>query len=57
VPASETGKIRASLSKVKLRAEAAQKREMGEMMDKLKGLGNSILGMCSRSRSVAFDCR
>lgn len=26
------------------RIEAAQKRETGEMVDKLKGLGNSILG-------------
>ena len=26
------------------RIEAAQKKEMGEMVDKLKGVGNSILG-------------
>lgn len=26
------------------RLEEAQKREVGEMVDKLKGLGNSILG-------------
>jgi hypothetical protein len=29
------------------RLEAAQKQETGEMMEKLKGLGNSILGMLS----------
>jgi hypothetical protein len=35
---------RRSLQLIKPRVEAAQKHEMGEMMDKLKGLGNSILG-------------
>lgn len=43
-PPSDVGKIRAALNKVKPRAEAAQKREMSEMMGKLKGIGNSILG-------------
>jgi hypothetical protein len=33
-----------ALQAVKPRAEAAQKKEMGEMLDKLKGFGNSILG-------------
>ncbi|TDL28361.1 TPR-like protein [Rickenella mellea] len=33
-----------ALDSVKPRAEAAQKRETAEMLDKLKGLGNSILG-------------
>ena len=33
-----------SLQLLKPRAEAAQKRETAEMLDKLKGLGNSILG-------------
>jgi hypothetical protein len=33
-----------ALAAVKPRAEAAQKKEMGEMMGKLKGFGNSILG-------------
>ncbi|KAG6911815.1 hypothetical protein DXG01_000062 [Tephrocybe rancida] len=33
-----------SLRLLKPRLESAQKRETGEMMDKLKGLGNSILG-------------
>jgi hypothetical protein len=33
-----------ALQVVKPRAEAAQKKEMGEMLDKLKGFGNSILG-------------
>ena len=32
------------LEKLKSRAEAAQKRETAEMVDKLKGLGNNILG-------------
>jgi hypothetical protein len=48
VPAAETGKIRATLNKVKPRAEAAQRQEMGEMVDKLKGLGNSLLGASAR---------
>jgi len=33
-----------SLGLLKPRAEAAQKKETAEMVDKLKGLGNSILG-------------
>jgi len=33
-----------SLRLLEPRIEEAQKREMGEMMDKLKGLGNGILG-------------
>lgn len=33
-----------SLGLLEPRIEEAQKREMGEMMDKMKGLGNSILG-------------
>ena len=33
-----------SLRLLEPRIEEAQKREMGEMVDKLKGLGNSILG-------------
>jgi hypothetical protein len=36
--------IRQALQRVKPRREAAQKAEMGEMVDKLKGLGNSVLG-------------
>ena len=36
--------VRRSLQSIKPRAEQAQKKEMGEMMDKLKGLGNSVLG-------------
>lgn len=32
------------LQALRPRVEAAQKRETGEMIDKLKGLGNSILG-------------
>jgi hypothetical protein len=45
VTSSEKWRIQATLNKVKPRAEAKQKQEMGEMMDKLKGLGNSLLGM------------
>ena len=33
-----------SLQLLKPRTEAAQKRETAEMLDKLKGLGNSLLG-------------
>ncbi|KAF8591908.1 hypothetical protein K439DRAFT_613505 [Ramaria rubella] len=36
--------IRQALDRVKPRREAAQKAEMGEMVDKLKGLGDSVLG-------------
>ncbi|KAI0375348.1 TPR-like protein [Pilatotrama ljubarskyi] len=36
--------IRRSLAALPPRIEAAQKRETAEMLDKLKGLGNSILG-------------
>jgi hypothetical protein len=35
------------------RIEGAQKREMGEMVDKLKGLGNSVLG--ERDPKVGSD--
>jgi len=33
-----------SLRLLEPRLEEAQKREVGEMVDKLKGLGNNILG-------------
>ncbi|KAI0361240.1 TPR-like protein [Trametes cingulata] len=36
--------VRRSLAALPPRIEAAQKRETAEMLDKLKGLGNSILG-------------
>ncbi|KAH9950455.1 TPR-like protein [Amylocystis lapponica] len=36
--------VQRALQSLKPRADAAQKRETDEMMDKLKGLGNSILG-------------
>ncbi|TFK89631.1 TPR-like protein [Polyporus arcularius HHB13444] len=36
--------IRRSLASLGPRVEAAQKRETSEMLDKLKGLGNSLLG-------------
>ncbi|KIL70642.1 hypothetical protein M378DRAFT_56382, partial [Amanita muscaria Koide BX008] len=38
------GEISAALHKLKPRLEDAQKRETTEMVDKLKGVGNSILG-------------
>lgn len=37
--------IRRKLQQLKPRLESAQKNETDEMMDKLKGLGNSLLGM------------
>lgn len=37
--------IQHSVRKLKPRKEAAQSAEMGEMLDKLKGLGNNILGI------------
>lgn len=36
--------IQRSLASIKPRAEAAQKKETEEVMTKLKGLGNSLLG-------------
>lgn len=36
--------IRQTLATLPPRVEAAQKRETAEMLDKLKGLGNSLLG-------------
>ncbi|PPR01609.1 hypothetical protein CVT24_005760 [Panaeolus cyanescens] len=44
LPASQRPIIARKLQNVKPRVEAAQKRETAEMMDKLKGLGNNILG-------------
>ncbi|KAF5368341.1 hypothetical protein D9758_002423 [Tetrapyrgos nigripes] len=41
---SEAAEIQRSLRNLKPRIEAAQKKETGEMLGKLKGLGNSILG-------------
>jgi uncharacterized membrane protein (DUF106 family) len=41
---SEIERIQRSLQNFKPRIAAAQKQETAEMMDKLKGLGNSILG-------------
>ena len=40
----QTFDIQKKLRILKPRLEAAQKRETAEMMDKLKGLGNSFLG-------------
>jgi hypothetical protein len=41
---SQIAEIQRSLRSVKPRQEAAQKAETGEMMNKLKGLGDSLLG-------------
>ncbi|KAH7924883.1 hypothetical protein BV22DRAFT_1034674 [Leucogyrophana mollusca] len=40
----QLAQVKRSLQSLKPRQEAAQKRETDEMMSKLKGLGNSILG-------------
>ncbi|KAI0721307.1 hypothetical protein C8T65DRAFT_229069 [Cerioporus squamosus] len=40
----DVASIRRSLAALGPRVEAAQKRETSEMLDKLKGLGNSLLG-------------
>jgi hypothetical protein len=40
----QVAEAKRSLRLLEPRIEEAQKREMGEMVDKLKGLGNSILG-------------
>lgn len=53
-PGSETKDIQNKLQKLKPRLETAQKRETTEMLDKLKTLGNSILGKSNRSVSVAL---
>lgn len=45
--------IRRSLASLKPRVEAAQKEETAEMVDKLKGLGNNILGT---SKDVYCAC-
>jgi hypothetical protein len=41
---SQLADIRKKLQALKPRLEAAQKGEMDEMLSKLKGLGNSLLG-------------
>lgn len=43
--------MQASLQTVGPRLEAAQKKETGEMLDKLKGIGNQLLGMSVMSVS------
>lgn len=44
LPSAQRSEVNRSLSQLKPRVAAAQKRETDEMFDKLKGLGNSILG-------------
>lgn len=41
---AESNQTRKTLQSLEPRARAAQEKETGEMMDKLKGLGNTILG-------------
>ncbi|KAF8507071.1 TPR-like protein [Russula emetica] len=41
---NQAAEAKRSLRLLEPRIEEAQKREMGEMVDKLKGLGNSVLG-------------
>lgn len=41
---AQVAEIQRNLQLLKPRIETAQKRETGEMMDQLKGLGNSLLG-------------
>jgi hypothetical protein len=40
----QVAEVKRSLRLLEPRLEEAQKREVGEMVDKLKGLGNSVLG-------------
>ncbi|KAH8835350.1 hypothetical protein DL96DRAFT_1573860 [Flagelloscypha sp. PMI_526] len=40
----QTVEIRRCLQSLKPRVEVAQKKETAEMLDKLKGVGNSVLG-------------
>ena len=40
----QIGPTKRALDRLKPRIEEAQKKETGEVLDKLKGLGNSILG-------------
>jgi hypothetical protein len=44
VTAPQVTQYRRSLRDLQPRIEAAQKQETGEMVEKLKGLGDSILG-------------
>jgi len=41
---NQVAEVKRSLRLLEPRLEEAQKREVGEMVDKLKGLGNSVLG-------------
>lgn len=40
----QIGPTKRALAALKPRIEEAQKKETGEVLDKLKGLGNSLLG-------------
>ena len=42
--APQRADVKRALASLKPRIEAAQKAETAEMLDKLKGLGNNILG-------------
>lgn len=41
---NQAAEAKRSLGLLEPRLEEAQKREVGEMVDKLKGIGNSVLG-------------
>ena len=48
----EIKQTKRSIEALKPRVEAAQKKETGEVLEKLKGLGNSILGLSPIFRSI-----
>lgn len=57
---SQAEEVQRALQILKPRVEEAQKQEMGEMVDKLKGLGNKILGKsleCRVARSYQYFYR
>jgi hypothetical protein len=55
-PSSQLAEVKRFLQRLAPRVEAAQKRETAEMLDKLKGLGNSILGLYGYTvQKLPFD--
>ena len=56
----EAEQIRRTIRILTPRIEAAQKKETGEVFDKLKDVGNSILGICpilQRRKYVIFELK
>jgi tetratricopeptide (TPR) repeat protein len=51
---SQLADLRKKLQALKPRIEVAQKSEMDEMLSKLKGLGNSLLGQCNELVNFKF---